>query len=178
MIREFEGIKPKIGTGVYIDEAATVIGDVSIGDDSSIWPMCVVRGDVNSISIGQGTNIQDGSILHVTHDGPYTPGGFALSLGDFTTVGHQAMLHACTIEDYCLIGMNAIVLDGAHIESHVMVGAGSLVPPGKHLESGYLYVGSPIKRVRKLTEQQIEMLKYSAEHYICLKNRYLSFVIK
>lgn len=174
MLREFENLQPQLTAGVYIDEAAVVIGDVTLAEDASVWPMCVVRGDVNSITIGRATNVQDGAVLHVTHDGPYTPGGFPLIIGESNTIGHKAMLHACTIEDYCLIGMSAIVLDGAYIESYVMLGAGSLVPPGKRLESGYLYVGSPVKKVRKLTDKEKTMLAYSAEHYVQLKNRYIS----
>lgn len=140
-LRPFQNNSPKLGSGVYIDPAAVVIGDVSLDDDSSVWPMAVIRGDVNRIVIGKACSIQDGAILHVTHDGPYTPGGKPLILGDGVTVGHQAMLHACQIGNYCLIGMGAIILDGVVIEDKVMVGAGSLVTPGKTLESGYLYLG-------------------------------------
>ena len=172
MIRDFNEKKPQIDASAYVDEAAVIIGDVSLAADVSVWPMSVLRGDVNSISIGKTTNIQDGAVLHVTHDGPYTPGGIPLIIGEGNTIGHKAMLHACTIEDYSLIGMNAIVLDGVVIESNVMVGAGSLVPPGKHLQAGYLYVGSPVKQVRRLTDKELEMLAYSADHYVRLKNRY------
>ena len=173
-IRPFEDKSPLIADDVYIDPAAVVIGNVQIGSDSSVWPMSVIRADVNEITIGECTNIQDGSILHVTHNGPYTKGGYPLIIGSHITIGHKAMLHACTIEDYCLIGMSAIVLDGAHIEPYCMVGAGSLVPPKKHLEGGFLYVGTPAKKIRKLTATEKEMLEYSALHYKRLKNRYLS----
>ena len=172
-IRAFENTLPRLGKDVYIDPKAVVIGDVVIGDDSSVWPMAVIRGDVNSISIGSSCSIQDGAILHVTHDGPYTPGGRALILGNGITVGHQAVLHACTIEDYCLIGMGALILDNVHIEHHVMVAAGSVVAPGKRLESGYLYLGNPAKAVRTLSAKELEQLNYSAEHYVRIKNRYL-----
>lgn len=173
-LRCFENHSPRLGKKVYIDPSAAVIGEVDIGDDSSVWPMAVIRGDVNSISIGSSCSIQDGAVLHVTHDGPYTPGGRPLILGKGITVGHQAVLHACTIEDYCLIGMGALILDNVHIEHHVMVAAGSLIPPNKRLESGYLYLGNPAKALRKLTEKELEHLEYSAAHYVRLKDRYLA----
>ncbi len=172
-IRPFEGQLPELGDGVYIDPDAIVIGRVSIGADSSVWPGTVIRGDINTISIGTGTNIQDGSVLHVTHDSDYAPGGYALSIGDEVTVGHQAMLHACRIGNRCLIGMSSIVLDGAVIEDNVVLGAGALVSPRKRLESGYLYLGQPARRARKLTDEELDYLGYSAAHYVRLKQRYL-----
>lgn len=172
MIRDFERARPQIADTAFIDDSALVIGDVTIGEDASIWPTCVLRGDVNSISVGARSNIQDGTVVHVTHDGPFSPGGIATEIGEDVTVGHRAVLHACTIEELCLIGMGAIVMDGALIRREVIVAAGSLVPPGKELESGYLYVGSPVKQLRPLTEQEKEQLRYSAEHYVRLKNRY------
>lgn len=172
-IRSFKGIAPSLGERVYIDPQSAVIGDVSLGDDVSVWPMAVIRGDVNKIHIGSACSIQDGAILHVTHDGPYTAGGKPLILGHGITVGHKAVLHGCTIEDYCLIGMGALVLDAVHVEHHVMIAAGSIVSPGKRLESGYLYLGNPARAVRTLTEKEIEQLEYSAQHYIRLKNYYL-----
>lgn len=174
-VREFEGCKPQIGERVYVDPAAVVIGDVVLGDDVSIWPIAVIRGDVNSISVGQRTNIQDGSVLHVTHDGRFTPGGFALAVGDDVTVGHQATLHACTVGNSCLIGMGARVMDGATLGDHVFLAAGCLVPPGKILESRTLYRGSPARKVRELGDDDIAMLDYSASHYVRLKDRYLQF---
>jgi carbonic anhydrase/acetyltransferase-like protein (isoleucine patch superfamily) len=173
-IRPYKNIKPTIHKNVYIDESAVVIGDVEIGDDSSIWPMVVVRGDVNSIRIGQRTNIQDGSVLHVTHVGPFDPEGYSLNIGDNVTVGHKAMLHGCTIEDDCLIGMGTVVMDGAIVHSQVIIGANSLVPPGRELESGYLWVGSPARKIRPLTEEEKEFFRYSADNYIKVKNNYLS----
>ncbi|WED43324.1 gamma carbonic anhydrase family protein [Legionella cardiaca] len=173
-VRTFENKHPVLGNSVYIDPQATVIGDVYLGDDVSVWPMAVIRGDVNSITIGNACSIQDGAVLHVTHDGPYTPGGKPLILGNGITIGHKAVLHACTLEDYCLIGMNALILDAVHIEHHVMVAAGSLVPPGKRLQSGYLYLGNPARAVRALTPDELANLEYSAAHYVRLKNRYLS----
>jgi len=172
-IRSFQGVQPVIGRSVYIDETALVIGDVTIGDDSSVWPMTVVRGDVNKITIGGNTNIQDGSVLHVTHGHQENPEGFALHVGNNVTVGHKVILHACVIEDNCLIGMGSTIMDGAVVHSHVLVGAGSLVSPGKELESGFLYLGSPVKRLRPLTPEERAWIDYSASHYVKLKNRYL-----
>jgi len=172
-IRQFNGVLPHIGQAVFIDDSAVVIGDVTIGDDVSIWPTVVVRGDVESITIGAGTNIQDGSVLHVSHAGPFSPIGQPLKIGKGVTVGHRAVVHACTVGDYCLVGIGAIILDGAVLEDYVMLGAGSLVPPGKRLESGYLYVGTPARQVRPLTESEKAFLEYSYQHYILLKNEHL-----
>jgi carbonic anhydrase/acetyltransferase-like protein (isoleucine patch superfamily) len=173
MIRSYQGILPKLGNGVYIDEQSSVIGDVTMGEDCSVWPMAVVRGDVNRIVIGARTNVQDASVLHVTHDGPYTPGGVPLLIGDDVTVGHCAILHACTVGNRVLIGMHATVLDNVVIEDEVLIAAGSVVPPGKRLASGHLYRGSPATPARPLTPREIEHLRYSAAHYVRLKNRYL-----
>lgn len=172
-IRSYQNIRPRVGKHAYIDEAAVVIGDVTIGNDASLWPMSVARGDVHKIIIGARTNIQDGSVLHVTSDNKFTPGGFALHIGDDVTVGHGAILHACTIEDLVLVGMGSTVLDGAVVHSRVMIGAGSLVSPGKELESGYLYLGSPAKKIRPLKDQELAYLEFSAKHYVDLKNKYL-----
>ena len=172
-VRPFGDELPRLGVRVWIDPAAVVIGRVDIGDDASLWPMAVARGDVNSISIGARTNVQDGSVLHVTHDGPYSPGGLPLVIGEDVTVGHRAMLHACTIGHRCLIGMSATVLDGAVLEDEVFLAAGTLVPPGKRLEGRSLYRGSPAQRIRSLSEEELAMLRYSAEHYVRLKDRYL-----
>ncbi|AUH73835.1 gamma carbonic anhydrase family protein [Legionella sainthelensi] len=172
-VRSFQGKAPSLGQRIYIDPRSLVIGDVSLGDDVSIWPMAVIRGDVNSIKIGSACNIQDGSVLHVTHEGPYTAEGQPLILGQGITIGHQAALHGCVIDDFCLVGMGAIILDAVHIQHHVMVAAGSLVTPGSVLKSGYLYLGSPAKAVRKLTAQELDHLEYSAQHYVRLKDKYL-----
>ena len=171
-IREFEGVLPNIDPSAYIDDAALVIGDVEIGKDSSVWPFVVIRGDVNRIRIGELTNIQDNSVLHVTHDGPYNPGGYALQVGNRVTVGHRAILHGCTINDNCLIGMGATIMDGAVIQTNTIVGAGSLVTPGKLLESGYLWLGSPVRQVRPLSDDEIKAIEYSTNHYVKLKNRH------
>lgn len=174
LLRPYADEYPRLGQRVWVDPDASVIGRVELGDDVSIWPRSVLRGDVNRIVVGARSNIQDGAVCHVTHDGPYTPGGIPLILGEDITVGHAAILHACTIGDRCLIGMGALVLDGAIIEAEVMLGAGSLVSPGKRLESGWLYVGRPAQAVRRLSERELEMLRYSAAHYVRLKDRYLA----
>jgi carbonic anhydrase/acetyltransferase-like protein (isoleucine patch superfamily) len=172
-VRSFKGKQPIVGERVYIDENATVIGEVTLGDDVSIWPSVVIRGDVESIKIGDGTNVQDGSVLHVTHYGKFTNKGYPLTIGKGVTIGHRAVAHACTIGDYCLIGIGAIIMDDAVLEDYVMLGAGALVPPGKRLESGHLYVGSPAQKKRPLTDSEREFLEYSAAHYIQLKNEHL-----
>ncbi|HEB81969.1 MAG TPA: gamma carbonic anhydrase family protein [Gammaproteobacteria bacterium] len=171
-IRKFEDRSPQIADSAFVDESSVVIGNVVIGEDSSVWPCCSIRGDINSISIGSRTNIQDGSILHVTHDSEFAPGGFSLSVGDDVTVGHNVVLHACTVEDLCLIGMGSIVLDGAVVESGAMIGAGSLVSPNKVIEGGHMWLGRPARKVRPLTEKEKEFLQYSARHYVSLKNRH------
>ncbi|MGA9852454.1 MAG: gamma carbonic anhydrase family protein [Gammaproteobacteria bacterium] len=172
-VRPFQSFAPALGQRVYLDDTALVIGRVRLDDDVSLWPYTVARGDVNSIHIGARSNVQDLSVLHVTHDGRYSPGGFPLVIGADVTVGHKCLLHACTIGDRCLIGMGSIVMDGAVIEAEVLLGAGSLVSPGKQLEAGQLYRGNPAKRIRPLTAKELEMLRYSAAHYMRLKNRYL-----
>lgn len=170
----FEQKLPWLGEGVYIHEAAAVIGDVTIAADTSIWPMAVVRGDIHAIRIGRASNIQDGAVLHVTHDSEYYPGGFPLQIGDEVTVGHGAILHGCSVHDQVLIGMGVKVLDGAVIHAQTLLAAGSLVPPGKEIEGGYLWMGSPAHKVRPLTKREKQYLRYSAEHYVRLKERYLA----
>lgn len=172
-IRSYQGIHPILGQRVYIDDMALVVGDVSIGDDTSLWPYVVARGDVHKIVLGNRTNVQDGSVLHVTQSNSFTPGGFSLTIGDDVTVGHHATLHACTIESHVLIGMGAIVLDGAIVKERAMIAAGSLVPPNKVIEGGFLWVGQPAKKVRPLTEQELAYLEYSPQHYVDLKNRHM-----
>ncbi len=168
-VRTFRNFTPEIADGAYIDPTALVIGQVKIGADSSVWPMTVIRGDINTVSIGKRTNIQDGSILHVTHDGPYSPGGANLVIGNEVTIGHGVTLHACLLEDNCLIGIGSIVLDGAVVRQNAMLGAGSLVPGGKELEGGFVWMGRPVKKMRELTEKEVEYLSYSAEHYVKVK---------
>lgn len=173
-VRSFKGMTPKLGNNVFVDAMATVIGDVSMGDDCSVWPNTVIRGDMHTITIGDRCSIQDGSILHITHASDYNPGGYPLTLGNDVTVGHMAMLHGCSIGSEVLIGMQAMVMDGAVIEDQVVLGAGSLVPPNKRLESGHLYVGRPAKKVRPLTEQELTYFKYTAANYVKLKNEHMA----
>jgi len=171
-IRSFEEYTPQIDDTAFIDDSAVVTGNVIIGADSSVWPCCSIRGDIHEIRIGARSNIQDGSVLHVTHDSEFAPGGNGLYVGDDVTVGHNVTLHACTVEDLCLIGMGSIILDGAVIQSGAMVGAGSLVSPNKVLEGGYMWLGSPARQARELTDREKAFLEYSARHYAELKNRH------
>ncbi len=173
-IRKYRQISPRLGKEVFIDDSAVVIGRVSLGDDVSVWPLTAIRGDVHDISIGARTNVQDGSVLHVTSPESSRPEGFPLVVGEDVTIGHKVILHGCTIQDRVLIGMGAIVMDGAVVESDVVVGAGSVVSPGKVLNSGGLYLGAPAKRVRDLTQEELDFLRYSANHYVRLKNHHLA----
>lgn len=173
-LRTFNGLTPKLGEAVFVDPSAVVLGDVEVGDHCSIWPLTVIRGDMHRIRIGSRTNIQDGSVLHITHAGPFNPDGYPLEIGDEVTIGHQVMLHGCTIGNRVLIGMSAIVMDGAVIEDEVVLGAGSLVPPGKRLESGKLYVGRPAKAVRDLSDDERAYFRYAADNYVALKEQYLN----
>lgn len=175
-IAPYLGVSPRLAAGVFIHPAAQVIGDVTLDADVSVWPGTVIRGDVNRIDIGAGSNLQDLSVLHVSHKSIRDPGGSPLVIGERVTVGHKVILHGCEIGDECLIGMGAIVMDKAVVEPRVLIGAGSLVPEGKRLQSGYLYLGSPVRRVRALTAAELEHLDYSAQQYIHLKNNYLAMV--
>ncbi len=176
-IREFEGMRPGIGDGAWVDDSAVVLGDVTIGTDSSVWPNCVLRGDIQRIRIGARSNIQDGTVVHVTHDSRFCPGGRPTLVGDDVTVGHKVMLHACTVEDMALIGMGAVILDGAVVGTRAMIGAGSVVPPNRVLEPGWLYVGNPVQKRRQLSDAEHEMLEYSAAHYVRLKDRHRASTI-
>lgn len=168
-IKKFAEHTPDIHASAYVDDMAYVSGQTTLAEGSSVWPMAVLRGDVNSIVVGERTNVQDGAVLHVTHGGPFTsPDGLPLIIGDDVTIGHKAVLHACTVKNRCLIGMNATVLDGAVIEADTIIGAGSLVPPGKHLEGGFLWTGSPVKKIRPLTDKELEYFAYSAKQYVKL----------
>lgn len=173
-IREYQGNRPQCGERVFVDPSAVVLGDVVLGDDSSVWPLVSVRGDMHRIRIGARTSVQDNSVLHITHAGPYNPDGFPLLIGDDVTIGHLAMLHGCTIGNRVLIGMGSMVMDGAVIEDDVVLGAGSLVPPGKTLASGYLYVGRPAKQVRPLTDKELAFFTYTAANYVRLKDQHLA----
>ena len=171
-IRRLEDNAPRIAEGAYVDDTAVVIGDVTLGPGASIWPHCVVRGDIHRIEIGAETNIQDGSILHVSHDSRFMPGGAPLILHERITVGHQVVLHGCEIRELCLIGIGARVLDRAVIESRTLLAAGALVPPGRVLAGGYLYVGAPAERARSLTDRELEYLEYVAANYVRLAGRH------
>lgn len=175
-VRTLKGSTPQFGKRSWVDPTALVIGNVITGDDVSIWPMTVVRGDMHSIRIGNRCSIQDGSVLHITHASDYNPGGYPLVIGDDVTVGHKALLHGCTIGSQVLVGMGCIIMDGAVVENEVIVAAGCLVPPGKTLESGYLYVGSPCRQARALTDEEKSFFRYTAANYVKLKDTYLNEV--
>jgi len=173
-IRSYRGISPTVAQSAYVDAAAVVIGDVVIGEDSSIWPLVSIRGDVNKIRIGARSNIQDGSVVHVTHPYKEVPEGHATLIGDDVTIGHNVIVHGCTIESRVLVGMGSIIMDNVLIHANVLLGAGSLVTEGKELESGYLWLGAPVKKIRPLTEKELKWFDYSAKHYVELKNNYQS----
>jgi carbonic anhydrase/acetyltransferase-like protein (isoleucine patch superfamily) len=173
-LRCYKNISPKLANDIYIDESAVIVGDITLAEDVSIWPLVAARGDVNSITIGARTNIQDGTVLHVTRKSSANPQGDPLNIGEDVTVGHLCMLHGCTLGDRILVGMGAIIMDGAVIENDVFIGAGTLVPPNKTLKSGYLYVGNPAKQVRQLKTSEIAFLQQSALNYVELKNDYLN----
>ena len=173
-ISSYFNTSPAIAERVYLHPSCQVIGDVTLGDDSSIWCNAVLRGDVNRIVVGRGTNIQDLTIGHVSHKSSDKPEGSPLVIGDYVTVGHSVILHGCTIGNECLIGMGSIIMDDVVIPDRVMIGAGSLISPGKKLESGMLYMGRPAKLVRALTEEEQAYLRSSAEHYMELKDNYLN----
>lgn len=172
-LRSYRHHRPRLGKGVYVDPAAVVIGDVTLGDDCSVWPCAVLRGDMHQIRIGARTSIQDNAVLHITHASDFNPDGWPLTIGDDVTIGHSACLHGCTVGSRVLVGIGAIVLDGAVVEDDVVIGAGALVPPGKRLASGFLYVGSPCKQARPLKDSERRFFEYSAQNYVKLKNEYL-----
>ncbi|MDF7677020.1 gamma carbonic anhydrase family protein [Neisseriaceae bacterium ESL0693] len=171
-IRPYLDHWPQIDSSCYIDDSAVIIGDVHLAEDVSVWPCAVLRGDVNSIRIGARSNIQDQCMLHVSHKTSTDPEGSPLWIGEDVTIGHQVSLHGCRIGNRVLVGINSVVLDDVVIEDNVMIGAGSLVPPRKHLASGYLYLGSPVKPVRLLTEEELNFLPYSAQHYVSIMRNY------
>ncbi|UXI01258.1 gamma carbonic anhydrase family protein [Photobacterium sp. TY1-4] len=173
-LRPYKGIYPSLSSTTYVNDTAVLVGDIHLAEDSSIWPLVAARGDVNTIRIGARTNVQDGSVLHVTRKSPSNPDGHPLIIGQDVTIGHKAMLHGCQIGDRVLVGMGAIILDGVVVEDDVIIGAGCLVPPGKRLQSGYLYIGNPAKQARPLTEQERAFLPASADNYVRLKNDYLA----
>lgn len=171
-IRQYQGHSPRLGKAVFIDPTAVVIGQVSLGDDTSIWPYAILRGDMHFIRIGARTSIQDGSVLHITHAGPFNPEGYPLIIGDDVTVGHSVNLHGCTLGNRILVGIGSTLLDGVIVEDEVVIGAGTLVPPGKRLASGYLYMGAPCKQIRPLKETERQFFTYSANNYVQLKNNH------
>jgi len=172
-IRPFKKIYPKIGKRVYIDPKSLVIGNVVLNNDVSIWPFVSIRGDLMQINIGESSNIQDGSILHTTHSSIFNEKGYPIIIGKNVTIGHKVMLHGCTVEEETLIGMNSVILDGAIIQKNAIIGAGSLVSQNKIIKGGYLWVGNPVKKIRILTKKEISFFRYSALHYVSLKNQYL-----
>lgn len=173
-VKSFNKIYPKFDETVYIDESAVIVGEVTLGADASIWPLVAARGDVNYIKIGKRTNVQDGSVLHVSRPSVNNAAGFPLVIGDDVTVGHKCMLHGCVIGNRVLVGMGAIVMDGVVVEDDVIIGAGALVTPNKKLESGHLYVGNPAVQKRPLNDGEIAFLVESAKNYALLKDMYMS----
>lgn len=175
-LRPYQGKTPALGERVYIDPASVVIGDVVLGDDCSVWPMTVIRGDMHRIRIGARVSVQDGSILHITHASDYNPDGFPLTVGDDVTIGHKAILHGATLGSRILVGMGAIVMDGAVVEDEVIIAAGAVVTPGKHLASGHVYAGNPARALRPLKEKEYAFFSYTAGNYVKLKDRFLADV--
>jgi carbonic anhydrase/acetyltransferase-like protein (isoleucine patch superfamily) len=173
-LRSFRGKSPNVGQRVLIDPSAVVLGDVTLEDDVSVWPQVAIRGDMHRIRVGARTSVQDGSILHITHAGPFNPDGWPLDIGCDVTIGHRAVLHGCTIGNRVLVGMSATVMDGAVVEDDVVIAAGALVTPGKRLRSGYLYTGSPARETRQLSEKELAYFTYSANNYVGLKDQHLA----
>ncbi len=172
-LRAYQGITPRVGKNCYIDSSAVLIGDITMGSDVSVWPLVAARGDVNKITIGDRTNVQDGTVLHVTRSSSQNPAGYPLVIGDDVTIGHKCMLHGCTLGNRILLGMGSIVLDGATLEDDVFIGAGTVVPPNKVCRSGYLYVGNPMREVRPLKDTELTFLKKSASNYLITKDEYI-----
>ncbi len=167
-ILPYKGVSPSVHKNAFVAPSASVIGDVHIDENSNVWYGCVLRGDVNDIRIGKNTNIQDGTVIHVTH------GGHSTFVGDCVTVGHNAILHACHVESFGFVGMQACVMDGAVIEGFSMLAAGALLTPGKRIPKGQLWAGSPAKYMRDLTDKEIEYIKWSATHYAKLGQEHKS----
>ena len=173
-VRSYKGRQPRLGERVYIDPAAAVIGNVVLGDDVSVWPGAVIRGDMHSIKVGHRSNVQDNAVLHITHASDYNPNGWPLLIGNDVVIGHSAVLHGCALGDRILVGIGSIVNDGAVVEDEVIIGAGCLVPPGKTLESGFVYIGNPCRQLRPITDDERRFFKYSAANYVKLKDQYLA----
>ena len=177
-IRSFEHFNPQLAADAWVDDSAEVIGQVSLGAGSSVWPTAVLRGDINRIDIGARTNVQDGTVMHVIHASRFHSRGAPVWVGDDVTIGHRAVLHACTLEGRCLVGMGSLVLDEAVVQPNVILGAGSVVPPKKVLESGFLWLGAPARKVRVLTDEELEYLGYSATYYAELAARHRESAIR
>jgi carbonic anhydrase/acetyltransferase-like protein (isoleucine patch superfamily) len=167
-VRSYAGKHPRIGQGVFLAETCALIGDIVIGDESSIWYSTVLRGDVMSIRVGARTSMQDGTIVHVTSQ------QFGTTVGNDCTIGHGAILHGCTVEDECLIGMGSTILDGARIGRGSLVGASALVTPGTDIPPGSLVIGVPARVVRPVNRKEREQIEYGAAHYVELARRYLA----
>lgn len=172
-IRPYKTKQPIIGKHCYIDESSVLVGDVECAEHVGIWPLVAARGDVNHIRIGARTNVQDGTVLHVTRTSEANPKGNPLIIGQDVTVGHNCMLHGCTLGDRILVGMGTIIMDGVIVEDDVFIGAGTLVPPNKILKSGYLYKGNPMQQARPLKDSEVSFLKQSALNYVKLKDEYI-----
>ena len=173
-VRKHRGLSPKLGKRVYVDPSAVVIGEVVLGDDCSVWPGAVLRGDMHSIVVGNRTNIQDNATLHITHPSKFNSGGWPLVIGSDVVIGHGAVVHGCNLNDRLLVGNGAIINDGAEIESEVIVGAGCVVPPGKKLISGYVHVGNPCRVLRPITDSERIFFSYTTANYVKLKDIYLA----
>jgi carbonic anhydrase/acetyltransferase-like protein (isoleucine patch superfamily) len=173
-LRSFQGKIPAIGQRVLIDPSAVVVGEVTLEDDVSVWPQVAIRGDMHRIRVGARTSVQDGSVLHITHAGPFNPEGWPLDIGCDVTIGHNAVLHGCTVGNRVLVGMSATVMDGVVVEDEVVIAAGALVTSGKRLRSGYLYAGSPAREVRLLSEKELAYFTYSANNYVRLKDQHIA----
>ncbi|MCP1314923.1 MULTISPECIES: gamma carbonic anhydrase family protein [unclassified Halomonas] len=173
-LRAFKDHFPRLGERVFVDPSSVVIGDVTLGDDCSVWPMAVIRGDMHRIRLGARVSVQDGCVLHITHASDFNPEGFSLTVGDDVTIGHKALLHGATLGSRILVGMGAIVMDGAVVEDEVIIAAGAVVTPGKRLESGFVYAGNPAKALRPLKEKERAFFTYTAGNYVKLKDEYLA----
>jgi carbonic anhydrase/acetyltransferase-like protein (isoleucine patch superfamily) len=173
-LRSFGGKTPAIGQRVLIDPSAVVLGDVTLEDDVSVWPQVAIRGDMHRIRVGARSSVQDGTVLHITHAGPFNPDGWPLDIGCDVTIGHSAVLHGCTVGNRVLVGMSATVMDGAVVEDEVVIAAGALVTPGKRLRSGYLFAGAPAREIRPLTPGELSYFVYSANNYVKLKDRHIA----
>jgi len=177
MLLRYKEWFPKFGQNSWVAPDATIVGNVEMGEECSVWFGCVIRGDVHKIRIGDRTNIQDLTMIHVTHyKKPDMSDGHPTIIGNDVTVGHRVMLHGCTIEDACLIGMNSTILDGAVIGKESIVGAGALVTGGKSFPPRSLIIGSPAKAVRELTDEEVEELYASARRYVAFKNDYIDHI--